>query len=267
MPSFSKKHNFFQQPPITVVEDAPEGLRFAVVQAAYDGPLNYSQIRTVVCRVLGTSPDRGNWSEVPNIRDEVLWEIERCEWYRVYDIAEALLSFIESTRGYDDAVAYAETFNTYCSDHGIGWQFKPNEGIVRRGGQSYEAGLNTAISGLEKSRITNARRELHEAMLDISRRPEPDITGAISHAMAALECTANDLEGTTSTLGQIIKHMQIPKPLDEAVSKLYGYASQNGRHVTGSSKPTRAEAELVVQICAALCSFLVEMSRRNENDG
>jgi len=50
------------------------------------------------------------------------------------------------------------------------------------------------------------RDELHEALDDLSRRPEPDLTGAIQHAMAALECVASDTYGNPkATLGDIIK--------------------------------------------------------------
>ena len=34
-----------------------------------------------------------------------------------------------------------------------------------------------------------------EALRDISRRPEPDVTGSIQHVCAAMEATARDLAG------------------------------------------------------------------------
>ena len=57
---------------------------------------------------------------------------------------------------------------------------------------------------------------------DLSRRPNPDITGAIQHAMAALECIARTVCGDgSSTLGALLKRNPdlIPKPLNEAVEK------------------------------------------------
>ncbi|MGY6570569.1 MAG: AbiJ-NTD4 domain-containing protein [Salinarimonas sp.] len=254
--TFSKRHSFASAPPITFRTDAPDGLRFAVIQNAYDCGPNYSQIRSVVCRVLLTAPDPNNWSEIPSIRDEVLAEIRQCDWYKVYDVAEALLSFIEDTYGYQDAERYAKKMNTFFVDAGIGWQFAPNEGIVFRGDETFQVATAEAAKTLQGSGRKNAASEIEEAIRDISRRPDPDITGAISHSMAAVECVAQDILGSKDTLGKIVGNLNLPKPLDEAVSKLYGFASQHGRHVSEQSRPAPEDAELLVQVSCAVCTYL-----------
>src|SRR4051812_10881835 len=91
MSSFSRRHGYAGQAmPITVREDAPEALRHAVVQIAaevgFEAP---SAKRALICRVLRVMPDSNNWSEYPNIAGEVQDLITSCQWYRVYDIAEA----------------------------------------------------------------------------------------------------------------------------------------------------------------------------------
>jgi hypothetical protein len=58
--TFSKRYNFATTPPITIRTDAPDALRFAVVQNAYDAGPSYTQIRSVVCRVLLGAPDLNN---------------------------------------------------------------------------------------------------------------------------------------------------------------------------------------------------------------
>jgi AbiJ N-terminal domain 4 len=254
--TFSKRNNFAFAPPITVRTDAPDGLRFAVVHNAYDCGPSYDQIRSVVCRVLLTAPNSNNWSEIPNIRDEVLYDIRQCVWYKVYDVAEALLSFIEGTYGYDSALQYAEDMNTFFMEAGIGWQFAPNEGIVFRGDETFQVATAEASKTLEGSGRKNAASEIKEAIRDISRRPDPDITGAISHSMAAVECVAQDILGSKDTLGKIVGNLNLPKPLDEAVSKLYGFASQHGRHVSELSRPAAEDAELLVQVSCAICTYL-----------
>ncbi|WP_298865233.1 AbiJ-NTD4 domain-containing protein [uncultured Sulfitobacter sp.] len=256
--TFSKRNNFASTPPITIRTDAPDGLRYAVIQTAYDCGPNYSQIRSVVCRVLLTAPDQSNWSEVPNIRDEVLYEINHCDWYKVYDVAEALLGQIENTHGYDAAVEFANAMNSFFIEAGIGWQFVPNEGIVYRGDEPFQVTTADAAKSLQDSGRNNASSEIEEAIRDISRRPDPDITGAISHSMAAVECVAQDILGSSNTLGKIAGHLNLPKPLDEAVSKLYGFASQHGRHVNEQSRPTPEDAELLVQVSCAVCAYLVK---------
>src|SRR5438132_12182745 len=88
---FSKRHGY--NPPdaeITVRQDAPEDLRSAVVDIAYECGFKPSDLRPVVCRVLRVAANRDNWSERPNIDGEVRQHLEECPWYKVYDVIEAL---------------------------------------------------------------------------------------------------------------------------------------------------------------------------------
>ena len=95
--------------------------------------------------------------------------------------------------------------------------------------------------------------------MDLSKRPEPDLTGAVQHAMAALECTAREItKNPSATLGDILRrHTNLfPKPLNEAVPKLWGYASETGRHLREGRTPTRLEAELIVGVASSCCTYL-----------
>ncbi len=49
----------------------------------------------------------------------------------------------------------------------------------------------------------------------------------------------------------------IPRPLDEAVSKAWGFASEHARHIREGREPTFEEAELVVGVAAAITTYLV----------
>ncbi len=112
---------------------------------------------------------------------------------------------------------------------------------------------------LEESRLAVAATEMREAFADISRRPEPDVTGAIQHAMTALEATARDVTGQPKpTLGKLVSRLSLPTPLDQGVQKLWGYASDNARHGREGRTVTAAEAELLVTVAGALCAFLVQ---------
>ncbi|MEX3314305.1 AbiJ-NTD4 domain-containing protein [Sulfitobacter sp. PS-8MA] len=253
---FSKRHGFSSAPPILFRHDAPEGLRFGVIQAAYDH-LRYDLIRTCICRVLRASPDRGNWSEIPNIRDEVLRLIEDAEWYQVYDVIEGLVEFIEGTRGYDTAVQFAEQINGLFVDTGAGWQLKPGEGVVIRGDAEFEEAVERAQISLSQANYGVAESEIREALHDISRRPEPDLTGAIHHALGALESTARYLSGSEKPFNEVVSLVGVPKPLDSALSKLWGYSSNFGRHVSPTNVPSLNDATLVVHLSSAICRYLV----------
>lgn len=89
--TFSDRHGYSgTDAEITVREDAPDDLRYAVAEIARTAGMAPRAIRTIVCRELFVTLDPNNWSEYPNIWDEVLWLLRKCEWFRLYDIAEAL---------------------------------------------------------------------------------------------------------------------------------------------------------------------------------
>jgi hypothetical protein len=98
-----------------------------------------------------------------------------------------------------------------------------------------------------------------ETLFDLSRRPAPDVTGAIQHAMVALECVALDVTGDPkSTLGDLLKKHRgtLPPPLDTALSKLWGFASDQGRHLRENQAPDIKEGELIVGLAGSLVSYL-----------
>jgi hypothetical protein len=60
------------------------------------------------------------------------------------------------------------------------------------------------------------------------------------------------------TLGQILKARRdlFPPPLDTAVEKLWGFASEEIRHVNEGATVEFAEVELVVNVACAAASYL-----------
>jgi hypothetical protein len=105
--------------------------------------------------------------------------------------------------------------------------------------------VTEATAALEESPRPTAARHLHEALQDLSRRPDADLPGAIYHAMGSLECVARDVAGDNkATLGDILKRYPglLPKPLDKALSQIWGYASNEARHIEEGREPNREEA-------------------------
>ncbi len=206
--SFSKRHGYQpENAEITFRNDAPEELRYMVIQIGIELGLKPSDLRSIICPVLRKRPDSNNWSEYPNIRKEIGGLLDECEWYRVYDIIEV----IDQSLSYDvyRRREFEEKINSYFCESGIGWQLC-NSLIEIRGSELFESNRKKVISTLEKATLFTTRDEINEAVKDISRRPEPDITGAIQHSMAALECLARDVTGDSkSTLGELIKKIPI----------------------------------------------------------
>lgn len=256
---FSKRHGFASTPPISYRHDAPEGMRYSVIRAAYL-QLSYDQIRTSVCQTLHIAPDRGNWSEIPNIRDEVERIISDVEWYQVYDIIEGLLAFIEGTYGYDQAVEFAKSINSIFVETGAGWQFFAGDGIVIRGDADFEDAINASQTQLNDAGFAVAAKEIREALSDLSRRPEADLTGAIHHALGALEATARYIAGNNDDLGKLASKIGLPSPLDEALKKMWGFSSNFGRHVSPTKVPSQEEAQLIVHLSSAYCRYLADQN-------
>ena len=141
-------------------------------------------------------------------------------------------------------------------ESGIGWELRDGR-ITHRGSEAFARSTHEVPNRLDDVGLQRAANEMREALADISRRPEPDITGAIQHAMAALEATAREAAGQLNpTLGKLVPELGLPAPLDQAVHKLWGYASDRSRHIRERQAVDHAEAELVVAIAGALCEFL-----------
>lgn len=249
---------------ITVWHDTPTDLRYAIVAIAGELGFRYSDIREVICRTLRVRPDSYNWSEIPNIRDEVYGLLEGCEWYKVYDIAEALQDSVCPQHSYhwhsDECKQFEKKLNQEFYEKGIGWKMKKGK-IVFRGTNIFEDTFEEVTRVLNIPDHQRALREMREAHRDISRRPDPDVTGAIQHASAGLEATARYvLNEHGKTLGALVLLLQLPKPLETAVEKLWGFANQYARHLDESKSVdvNIIDAELLVSIAGAVCTYLVK---------
>lgn len=200
-------------------DDAPEGLRGFLIQLLYELEYSPSTCRQIICRVLRSTPDRNTWSEFPNIDGEVHDLISSCEWYYVYDIIESFAEKMDLTI----KIKFQSELNDYFKVNGIGWKLV-NGRIEYRGEENFENALRRVVTVLEGASLSTAKSEIKEAITDLSRRPQPDITGAIQHSLASLECVSREATGDkNSTLGDLMKKYPgvIPTPLDQAVTKIW----------------------------------------------
>ncbi len=259
MDKFSKRFGYssVEEVEISIREDAPEELRGFLIQLSYDYGVGPNKLREMVCKLLRKTPDKNNWSR-SNVNYEIHELINNCKWYKVYDLIERLIHYL----GYEDYNGNVDDFtlevNDFFVENGIGWKIE-DEKIEIRGPESFERIVTEARVNESETGLVTASSELHEAIEDLSRRPDPDTTGAIQHAMASLECVAREITGDRkANLGDIMrKHKRIiPEPLDQAVIKAWGYASENGRHLREGRSPNFSEAELIVGICASLGNYL-----------
>ena len=253
MDLFSRRQGLVRpEAEIKIRYEAPQEVRNMAIQIAYKCNIKPSDIRTLLCQILYRAPDRNNWSEFPNIDSEVQELTDDCEWFEIYDLIE-MLADVCARRGQD----YSEEMNRFFRSAGVGWQLIGNR-VEMRGTEVFEVAVRQGQVILREQKRMTAASELHEALNDLSRRPQPETTGAIQHAMAALECVARDVTGSKDTLGQLVQRNAgiFPPPINQIVEKAWGYTSNYGRHLTEGQPPQFEEAELMVGISGVLCRYL-----------
>lgn len=262
-PSFSQRHGYrMPEAEITIREDAPQSVRDAVLRIGYSFDVGPGRMRELLCDLLFQRPDPNNWSP-GNIEAEVVTLVDSAPWFRVYDLAERLHEEIGSRDFSGTATsAYSARINEAFCELGVGWSMQGGA-LVARGSETFETARTEAIDEMQRVGLSTAAEEMREALSDISRRPVADITGAIQHGMASLECVARDLHATNATLGPIISKLNLPSPLDQALHKLWGFASQQGRHIMEGRRPRFEEAELVVTIACAVTVYLLRDAARS----
>lgn len=263
---FSKRHGHRPtEIEIKVRNDAPQSLREFVIQLVYDLGYKPSFVRRCICRVLRVTPDNNNWTDFPNIDTEANELLTNCEWYYVYDIIEYLWDEIDTNKREE----YQDELNDFFKVNGIGWKIEYGQ-IEIRGDKNFETTIINAETVLEQANLQTAKTEIIEAIKDLSRRPDPDITGSIQHSLACLECVCREVTGDKkATLGELIKKFPsvVPRPLDIAIEKLWGFTSEQGRHLKEGHSPNFEEAELVVVVSSALSSYLSKkIIPTNNND-
>ena len=262
--SFSKRYGYHnpKNTEISIREDASDDLREYLLRITYECGFQPEDLLTLILIVLKESDSYSDYAQQRNYKVEIeeLINSDKCKWYSIYDIIESIAQkdFGDEWPRPFDKEKFKKYLNDYFLEKGIGWKLV--NGIIEfRGPESFEEIKHTAELQLEAKGLSTTQRELHYAIQDISRRPSPDITGAIQHSMAAAECVARKISGDEkATLGQIIKKHEdlFPKPLNKAISEVWGYASDNARHIKEGSKPTLEEAELVVGLSCVIITYL-----------
>lgn len=212
------------------------------------------KIRSIVCQTLKEAENPNNWGENDFMKSEIQELLLSCQWYYIYDLIEVFAQSIALAKN-----DFEQEINEFFNAKGIGW--KLHKGILEaRFGDSIEEQIMMTEQVLKDPGFNTSQNEIKEAIHDLSLRPAPDITGSIQHSVAALECVCRKITNNSATLGKIINdHPDIvPKPLNVVVDKIFGFASEKGRHLREGVNPDFEEAELIVHLCASLCTYLAK---------
>lgn len=249
------------EPRIVVRNDAPESFRLFLLQIMrrYEG---LKKIRSCICFITNEAEDRNNWAENDFMKSEVISILEECPWYRIYDIIEYFYNQVH------DKLGFERDINEYFIEKGIGWKLV--DGIIEtRGEAAFEYEIKESIGILGEAGLKTSQNEIREALKDLSKKPIPDVTGSVQHSVAALECLCREITGEKkSTLGRLISdHPNIvPRPLNKVVGEVFGFSSEQGRHLREGRTPNYEEAELVVHLCASVCTYLSRKQFNAKNE-
>ena len=265
---FSSRHVYVRPVPIRpqARNEVTSAFRSLVVKSAKRWDIPRIVLRELTWGIL---------KEDIGLDDKYLWpafniRLRDAPWYRVYDFIEGIYAIATQSDSeveqmpmlmgdvYPKAPGFAQDVNEYLVENGIPWQLVEGA-IVSRGDEAFETAVGTAHAELTESGRPTAAGRIHEALHDLSRRPEADYAGAISHAINALECVAGDIAGNdTGTLGDLLKVPDFfPSSLRKTVEGVWAYANNEGaRHGKEGKEPAREEAELIVGLTASIATYL-----------
>ena len=247
-------------PEPVIRNDAPPELRLTLVDIASECGLTPNQLRHVLTRQLRIrKTDDQGCQHVDRQNRQIL---DGCQWSEIYDVVEAIhaeLSRLDLQWSSASAERFELELNDYFERRGFAWVMTDGR-VESSPAPAFTLAISEAREVLERCGWQTARRELDEAVRDLSRRPTPDLTGALQHSLAALECAARSSTGDSkATLGQIISRHRgqvLPKPFDKVVEKLWGFASEVARHVREDTAPEGPETELAVHAAATVITYL-----------
>lgn len=253
---FSRRFGYSK--PAGVSSGVPHNFHYALLHVLKASEAKPDWIRSSVCGHL-RCPEN-----FENARDQDIWkEIEAhlnpLEWFQTFDVIERVYADLVSEGRTESAHRFEGDLNDYFFDNGVGWQLQAGQFQVR-GGETFQRAVETAIALFQQTDRSRAGTEIHEAFRDLSRRPVPDSSGAVQHAMASLECVAREASGDSkATLGDILKRYPglLPKPLDTALEKVWGYSSEHARHGREGEIVPPDDAELIVSLAAAAATYLL----------
>lgn len=269
--SFSARYGFGNRSnPIR--EDVPEsirvGLREVLAKVGFDRPLLQ---RRIICQALRVRPDQNNWSEYPNVDQEVDDLVHSLQWFKFYDMCEKLNMLEEVRHGspmlpeYVD-ILFSDELNKLFAEENVVYRMNANGEIHPQGSPQFEEAIHVAIETLTDP-VFQPPLEQFEKALSFRNGLPPDHPNAVKEAVNSLEAVLQivaDKPGvalpqvlTTSDLGydgHIVKIMK----------ELYGLgcAVQGGRHAgVGGLIPSGIEADWAIHSSAACIAYAISKFR------
>lgn len=244
-------------------EEVPERARiglYHIVEQAFGGQHStYLDLYKAICVALRIPLSRRIYEEY-KASEAVEAQISTCNWWQFYDICEVMLKKAEYSRG-----ALSSQINTLFAEEHLGFEIR--NGIVEKVGSGFiDARIKEARYLLKEPEFKGADYLFEKALKAINVRLDPDVENCVKDAVAAIESVGRIIANDgNALLSNIIKDMSktgvIPKPLDEAIQKVYAYRGNEpgvSHGLVGDPRVTVDEAEFVLAMSAAIIVYLVK---------
>ena len=264
--SFSKRYGFADRSN-QIREDAPEsvrvGLRELLERIGFAQP---SSQRQIICQALRVRPDPGNWSDYPNVDQEVDDLIHGLVWFKFYDMCEKLNSLQEvrqkGVMGDYSGTLFAHELNKLFSEENVVYRMSEEGEIHPEGSPEFEQATQDAVDQLIDPMFRPPLEQFQKALSFRNALP-PDHPNAVKEAVNSLEAILQIVAGKPGVaLPQVITSSSLgyDSHIDKVMKELYGLgcAVQGGRHAgVGGLLPSAIEADWAIHASAACITYSI----------
>jgi hypothetical protein len=268
---FSNRYGLRPTPEGLMYEDVPERARVGLyhIVRQFFGK-EYGNLYTALCIALRNPVDHQVELTGPHFASLAIEKlVMNCQWCQFYDICQVMWESLEYKRDRDNLSA---EINALFREEHLGFELRDSK-VEKIGSGFIDARVKEARYLLKEPEFEGADKHFEKALKALNTRPNPDVENCIKDAVAAIESVgriiANDDKALLSkTIKDMANNGLIPKPLDEAIQKIYAYrGDQPGvtHGLVGTSKVTVDEAEFVLAISAAIIIYLVKKGQHVQN--
>ena len=231
------------------------GIREVLTVLGYQRP---SEQRRVLCAALRISPDLGNWTDYPNVDNEIIDLLTTTSLYKFFDALERIPLYLHA----HNVAIYFEKMNALLADEMVGYRFESGR-LVRVGTAEFQTAVVAARTALQDQRFAEPRRQFNRAYEFRNNFP-PDWPNAIKEAVNSVEGVLQVIYNRPGVALPTIVNDNLPSDLPGGIKRLFGSLYSHGsgtvgaRHASiGGNDPTGPRAELAIHLAAALHAFVV----------
>lgn len=172
-----------------------------------------------------------------------------CEWSKVYDI-------IETTSAHFPSEQFQQDCNIFLEEENSAYRFIDSKIVEITSDIEIET-LEQALENLHK--FPKAYKHLKQALNFLTHSKDRSYRHSMSESINAIEDIARNITGDpNATLGKAAKALNLHKALQDSLSNLYGYASDQIRHAMKSeSEIPYEDAKFILVLSSSFMNYIL----------